>query len=85
MVTLNRAVALAEVEGAEAGLTLLDTLAPDKRMEDYQPYWAARGHLLTRLRRKDEAHAALTVAIGLSTDNAVRHYLQEQVAKLADG
>jgi len=85
VVTLNRAVALAEVEGAAAGLTLLDTLAPDKRMEDYQPYWAARGHLLARLGHKDEAHEALTVAIGLSTDNAVRHYLQEQVAKLADG
>jgi RNA polymerase sigma-70 factor (ECF subfamily) len=85
VVTLNRAVALAETDGAEAALKLLDTLAPDKRMEDYQPYWAARGHLLARLKRKDEAYEALTIAIGLATDNAVRHYLQEQVAKLADG
>jgi len=85
VVTLNRAVALAETSGAEAALALLDTLAPDKRMEDYQPYWAARGHLLARLGRKDEAHAALTLAIGLATDNAVRHYLQEQVTKLTDG
>lgn len=85
VVTLNRAVALAEVDGAEAALDLLDTLTPDKRMADYQPYWAARGHLLARLGRKESAYEALTLAIGLSTDNAVRHYLQEQVSKLADG
>jgi RNA polymerase sigma-70 factor (ECF subfamily) len=85
VVTLNRAVAMAETDGAEAALALLETLASDRRMADYQPYWAARGHLLARLARKDEAYEALTVAIGLSTDNAVRHYLQEQVAKLADG
>jgi RNA polymerase sigma-70 factor (ECF subfamily) len=84
VVTLNRAVALAETEGANAALALLDTLAPDQRMQDYQPYWAARGHLLARLGRKDEAYTALTLAIGLATDNAVRHYLQQQVARLAD-
>lgn len=85
VVTLNRAVAMAETDGAEAALALIDTLAPDRRMAEYQPYWAARGHLLARLGRKEEAYEALTLAIGLSTDNAVRHYLQEQVAKLADG
>jgi RNA polymerase sigma-70 factor (ECF subfamily) len=85
VVTLNRAVALAETDGAAAGLGLLDTLAADARMADYQPYWAARGHLLARLARKDEAYEALTLAIGLSTDNAVRHYLQEQLERLNDG
>jgi len=85
VVTLNRAVALAETDGPEAAVALLDTLAPDKRMEDYQPYWAARGHLLARLGRKDEAYAALTLAIGLSTDGAVRHYLQGRIGQLADG
>jgi RNA polymerase sigma-70 factor (ECF subfamily) len=85
VVTLNRAAALAETAGPGAALAVLDTLASDKRMADYQPYWAARGHLLTRLGRKGEAYEALTLAIGLATDNAVRHYLQEQVARLADG
>jgi RNA polymerase sigma-70 factor, ECF subfamily len=84
-VTLNRAVALAETAGPEAALALLDTLAPDRRMADYQPWWAARGHLLARLDRKAEAREALTVAIGLATDNAVRHYLQQKVAQLVDG
>lgn len=85
VVTLNRAVALAETDGPEEALAVLDTLTSDRRMGEYQPYWAARGHLLARLKRKGEAHVALTLAIGLATDNAVRHYLQEQLAKLADG
>jgi len=85
VVTLNRAVALSETDGPEAALTLLDTLEPDKRMESYQPYWAARGHLLARAGRRGEAREALTLALGLATDNAVRHYLQGQITPLTDG
>lgn len=85
VVTLNRAAALAEVEGPDAALKALDTIADDRRMADYQPYWAARGHLLARACRKQEAHEALTVALGLTTDAAVRHYLQGRIAALQDG
>jgi RNA polymerase sigma-70 factor (ECF subfamily) len=81
---LNRAAALAETDGPEAALASLDAIADDKRMADYQPYWAARGHLAARAGRKAEAHEALTLAIGLATDNSVRHYLIEQRAKLRD-
>src|SRR5262249_45825875 len=72
---LNRAVALAAVEGAAAALDQMGTLASDKRMLGYQPYWAVRGHLLGEAGRKAEADEALTVAIGLSTDEAVKRYL----------
>ena len=82
---LNRAAALAETEGAEAALASLDTIAGDRRMADYQPWWATRGHLCALAGRKDEAHEALTLAIGLSADEAVRHYLIGQRAKLQDG
>lgn len=82
---LNRAVALAETEGAEGALASLDAIANDRRMANYQPYWAARGHLAARAGRKDEAHEALTLAIGLATDEAVRHYLIGQRAALNDG
>ena len=85
VVTLNRAAALAEVEGPDAALKTLDTIANDRRMADYQPYWAARGHLLARAGHKDAAHEALTVALGLTTDTAVRHYLQGRIAALQDG
>ena len=85
MGALNRAAALAEVEGADAALLAMAPLAGDKRMLSYQPYWAAFGHLLSRAGRKSEAYEALTVAIGLTTDPAVRHYLQGRLAALADG
>jgi RNA polymerase sigma-70 factor (ECF subfamily) len=82
---LNRAAALAETEGPEAALASLRAIADDGRMANYQPYWAAKGHLAARAGRKDEAHEALTLAIGLATDEAVRHYLVGQRAKLQDG
>ena len=85
VVALNRAAALAETDGPEAALPTIEQLATDRRMADYQPYWAARGHLFARADRKNEAHEALSVAIGLSTDQAVREYLQKQLQALRDG
>lgn len=85
VVILNRAAALAQADGPEAALASLDTIADDKRMSDYQPYWAARAHFAARAGRKDEAHEAFTLAIGLSSDEAVRQYLRQQLAALNDG
>jgi RNA polymerase sigma-70 factor (ECF subfamily) len=82
VVVLNRAVALAEVEGADVALRAIAPLAGDKRMSGYQPYWAARGHLLAHTGRTAEAAEAFTVAIGLTTDQAARAYLQGQLARL---
>jgi RNA polymerase sigma-70 factor (ECF subfamily) len=84
VVALNRAMALAELEGPEAALEAMEPLTADPRMKSYQPYWAARGHLMSLSGRKDEAHEALTVATGLSADLAVRRYLQGRLAGLAD-
>jgi RNA polymerase sigma-70 factor (ECF subfamily) len=81
VVVLNRAVALAEVDGVDAALSgPMASLGHDKRMLGYQPYWAARGHLLARVGRAREAAEALTVAMGLTADDAVRAYLQRQLA-----
>ncbi len=85
VVALNRALALAELQGAEPALREVTSLGRDVRMRSYQPYWAALGHLLTLTGRKEEAHEALTVAIGLSTDPAVRRFLQGRLAELGDG
>ena len=82
VVALNRAVALAEVEGPAAALAAVAPLATDKRMLGYQPYWAARGHLLARAGQPADAAEALTVAMGLTTDEAVRTYLAQQLAAL---
>jgi RNA polymerase sigma-70 factor (ECF subfamily) len=48
-------------------------------MTDYQPYWAARGHLYAAVGRHADAAEALTLAIGLSADPAVRDYLQRRL------
>lgn len=85
VVILNRAVALAEAEGPAAALAAIEPLAADKRMADYQPYWAARGHLLAEVGKGAEAHEALTIALGLSADPAVRRYLQGRLAALQNG
>ena len=79
---LNRAVAQAALEGAAAALDWMAPLASDTRMAGYQPYWAVRGHLLAEAGRASEAREALTVAIGLSTDQAVRRYLEARRAAL---
>lgn len=79
---LNRAAALAERDGAEAALASIADLAGDKRMASYQPYWAALGHLYARSGRRAEARDALTLAIGLATDTAVRAWLGNALAAL---
>ena len=83
VVALNRAVALAETEGPQAALAALDSIAGDERLAGYQPYWAARGALLARAGRAIEARDALTLALGLADDPAVRAYLRARIEALA--
>ena len=54
-------------------------------MQTYQPYWAARGHLLAGTGQEQAAIEALTVAIGLTTDDAVRAYLHRRIEALQAG
>lgn len=82
VVALNRAVALAETDGPDAALAALDPLAADERLAGYQPYWAARGALLARAGRAAEARDALTLALGLADDPAVRAYLRARLEGL---
>jgi len=71
---VGQAAALAEARGADAGLATLADL-PSGALETYQPYWALRAHLLSRLGRADQARDAYARAIGLSEDAAVRDFL----------
>jgi RNA polymerase sigma-70 factor (ECF subfamily) len=82
VVILNRAVARAELDGPHAALADLAPLEADKRMLSYQPYWAARGHLLSLAGDTASAAQALTVAMGLTTDEAVKGYLLGRLASL---
>ncbi len=83
VVVINRAVAVAESQGAQAGLALLDSIAEDRRLADYQPYWAARAGLLARLGQTAASAQAYDRAIGLERDPAVRRFLQDRRAALA--
>lgn len=74
-VAVSRAVALAAIEGPLVALGELDRIAPDKRLADYQPYWATRAGLLADLGETDAARAAYDRAIGLERDPAVRRFL----------
>jgi RNA polymerase sigma-70 factor, ECF subfamily len=82
VVAINRAVALAEVEGPALGLAALDTVADNAILTSYQPYWAARAMLLARLREAEKADQAYERAIGLESDPAVRDFLQARRAAL---
>lgn len=82
VVVLNRAIARAEVDGPRAALADLSPLETDKRLLSYQPYWAAKGHLLALAGETASARESLTVAIGLSTDDAVKGYLVRRLESL---
>ena len=82
VVTINRAVAIAEAGDPREGMAELERLEGDKRLSDYQPYWAARAGLLAQLGDTAAAHAAYQRAIGLELDEAVRRFLQKRSAAL---
>jgi RNA polymerase sigma-70 factor (ECF subfamily) len=77
VVALNRAVAVAEVHGPAAALTLVDELDLNR----YYLYHAIRADLLRRLGRAGEAARAYAAALALTQNAAERAYL---TARLAD-
>ncbi|HYK38501.1 MAG TPA: DUF6596 domain-containing protein [Candidatus Eremiobacteraceae bacterium] len=82
VVAINRALAIAEIDGAEAGIKILDKLSGDERLGVYQPFWAARAELLAKSGGHAEARKAYEMAIGLERDAAVRRFLQNRQSLL---
>jgi RNA polymerase sigma-70 factor, ECF subfamily len=82
---INRALALAEIEGPRAAIAAIDAVSDDARLATYQPYWAARAELLARIGARDEAWHAYEIAIGLERDDSVRQFLVRRRAALARG
>jgi RNA polymerase sigma-70 factor (ECF subfamily) len=78
VVELNRAVAVAEAEGPEAGLAIADGLD----LHGYHYLHAVRGDLLRRLGRADEARAAVERALALVSDDAERRLLVRRLTEL---
>jgi predicted RNA polymerase sigma factor len=83
VVAINRALAIAEMDGAGAALDAIQEVAADARLAEYQPYWAARAELLAKTGAHGEARHAYEIAIGLERDASVRRFLQQRQAALA--
>ncbi len=81
---INRAVAIARLDGPRAGLDALEAIG-DARLADYQPFWAARADLAAQLGDRAQATAAYDRAIGLERDEAVRRFLQAEREALDEG
>ena len=78
VVALNRAIAVAEVDGPEAGLVLVDELD----LDDYHLWHAARGDLLARLGRDREAVTSFAAARERTTNAAERTFLDDRQREL---
>ncbi len=79
VVAVNRAAAIAMVEGPAAGLALLDELTADPRLAPYHLLPAARANLLRRLGRSSEAVDAYRSALAGATTDADRTFLAERI------
>jgi predicted RNA polymerase sigma factor len=84
VVAINRALAIAELQGASAALRAMPEVTADARLAEYEPYWAARAELLARTGAHGEARRAYEMAIGLERDPAVRRFLQRRQSALRD-
>jgi RNA polymerase sigma-70 factor, ECF subfamily len=78
VVELSRAVAVAEADGPEAGLAIIDGLD----LDDYRYLHSTRGELLRRLGRDAEARAAFVRALELVDDEAERRLLERRLEEL---
>jgi RNA polymerase sigma-70 factor (ECF subfamily) len=80
VVHLNRAVAVAEVDGPAAGLAAVDALTDT--LDRYLHFHAARADLLRRLGRRVDAADAYARAISLTTNDAERRFLEARRAMM---
>jgi RNA polymerase sigma-70 factor (ECF subfamily) len=80
IVSLNRAVAVAMVDGPGAGLNLIDTLAGD--LDHYHLLHAARADLLRRLGSPAEAAKSYKRALALVSNESERRYLERRLREL---
>jgi RNA polymerase sigma-70 factor (ECF subfamily) len=83
IVSLNRAAAVAMVDGPRPALALIDALAADGELDRYHLLHAARADLLRRLGASEEAAKSYATAIALCTNDAERRFLARRLRELA--
>ncbi|MEV6995578.1 DUF6596 domain-containing protein [Streptomyces sp. NPDC093228] len=77
IVEMNRAIAVAEIDGPEAGLTILDRLD----LDHYRYFHSTRAELLRRAGRDGEAHRAYRRALDLAQTEPEQRFLAERLAE----
>jgi RNA polymerase sigma-70 factor (ECF subfamily) len=82
VIELNRAAAIAMLDGPEAGLRLIDAILDRGDLTDYQFAYSAKGELCRRLGRRDEARAAYARALALARQGPERRFLERRVSEL---
>ena len=83
IVSLNRAVAIAMVDGPRAALTLVAALADAGDLDGYHLLHAARADLLRRLGAASEAAASYTRALALVTNDSERRFLERRLQEVS--
>lgn len=81
IIALNRAIAVAELDGPEVGLAAVDHL--EEKLSGYHAYHATRADLLRRLGRSQESRAAYDKAIELTANTAELAHLTRRRDQLA--
>ncbi len=84
VVRLNRAIAVSELSGAEAGLAEIDAARDLDGVHDYLPLKAARAELLARAGRVDEARREYRAALSSPGNDATKRELSRRLAVLLD-
>ena len=79
IVRMNRAVAVAEAQGADEGLRALEQV---HGLEDHHVFQATRGELMRRAGRTEEARTAFQLALSLATTPQERTLLEQRLAAL---
>ncbi|MGI9607293.1 MAG: RNA polymerase sigma factor [Acidimicrobiales bacterium] len=82
VVSLNRAVAVAERDGAEAGLALLSELSHDATLEGYHYFHIARAELLARVGHREAAVVAFDRALRVCENDAERGWIERRRSQL---
>lgn len=82
IVSLNRAVAVAMVNGPQSGLAIIDTLAAKGDLENYHIFHAARAELLRRKGSRLEAAKSYSRALELVTNDSERRYLRKRLKEV---
>ena len=82
VIELNRAAAVADRDGPEAGLALVVGILQRGELRDYQPAHCALAELRRQLGRQDQAREAYRIALGLTRQAPERRFIERRLQAL---